>query len=505
MISTIHRRVLAWAAGALLWAPVAAWGGATLSKVSGVVQLRGGGQGDWRTVPAAPHPVSDGDTVRTAVGAEAVLEIEGSGKIELGPNSTFTLERAVKAEGSFLRLEFGRLKAFVNRLAGSQRFQVKTPTAVCSVRGTEFQIEVLSGGRTVIDLYKGLLAVEDGRGQQILLHPNERLRVDASGLGAPGISPTQSEARRESFQSVMRREMSLDMSKEEVLAAAAREIKLAEFQQGKVLMDVFGQRVRLEEYIVRPRADQFKLVVLNERQARFDYFYYLGTFNTTLPADLSVALRQISGSVDNAPTFWLTGFETGRSNTRDSMIELAAGGHPVDVNSNADATDNVSFFYNAATDRYEDVTGRAVYQTLFDRYGFYINGGLKYGWTGTNIASYADTTAATTNDPHTGALLPAVLPARSVSTTFPDANQVHQMIYESYSDGTFTQWDNYIINDEGKIARQADFAGVTSGAKFKQKLLDFNYEQVITASEFQGRKIDLVVEPKILIQSGLIQ
>ena len=117
---------------------------------------------------------------------------------------------------------------------------------------------------------------------------------------------------REQFQTVMRREMSLDMSKEEVLAAAAREIKLAEFQQGKVLMDVFGQRVRLEEYIIRPRADQFKLVVLNERQSRFDYFYYLGTFNTALPTDMSVALRQLSGSVGTAPTFWLTGFETGR-------------------------------------------------------------------------------------------------------------------------------------------------------------------------------------------------
>jgi len=37
-----------------------------------------------------------------------------------------------------------------------------------------------------------------------------------------------------------------------------------------------------------------------------------------------------------------------------------------------------------------------------------------------------------------------------------------------------------------------------------RRLLDFNFEQVITASEFGGRKIDLVVEPRILIQSGLM-
>ncbi|MBI5883855.1 MAG: hypothetical protein HZB91_12220 [Elusimicrobia bacterium] len=44
-----------------------------------------------------------------------------------------------------------------------------------------------------------------------------------------------------------------------------------------------------------------------------------------------------------------------------------------------------------------------------------------------------------------------------------------------------------------------------TGTEYKDRLLKFNYEQVITSSEFEGRKIDIVVEPKILIQSGLIQ
>ena len=41
--------------------------------------------------------------------------------------------------------------------------------------------------------------------------------------------------------------------------------------------------MRLEEYIVRPTANQFKLVALNERDSRFDYFYYQGTFNQNCP------------------------------------------------------------------------------------------------------------------------------------------------------------------------------------------------------------------------------
>ena len=491
----------------LLFFASPAWAGvAAITKASGIVQIQEIGSHNWVVVKNTPVEVSRGDTIRTGFSAQAVLTYEDGSRIELGGNSSVTLEENDGHNmGSLLNI--GTLRAYVKKLI-ARKFQVRTPTAVCSVRGTEFRVEVMGGGRTVVDLYKGLLGVEDHRGQQVLLHPNERLEVDLRGMSNPSSLPSQGQIQKSQFHSVMRREMSLDMSKEEVQSAAAKEIKLAEFQQGKVLIDVFGKRVRLEEYIVRPRADQFKLVVLNERATRFDYFYYLGTFNQALPADLSVALRQLGGGLGTAPAYFLTGFETGRSNTRDSAVEVAQGGHLVDVNNNADPADNVAFFYDAVTDRYVDAVGKSVFQTLFDRYGFYLNGGLKYGWTGNNITSYSlagGMTQAALADPITGAALAAALPTRSVSVTFPEAELVHQVIYESYTDGTFTKWDNYIIRDDGRIATVSDFKGITTGAQYKQKLLDFNYEQVLTASEFQGRKIDLVVEPRILIQSGLIQ
>ena len=284
------------------------------------------GSQDWTLVKTLPANVANCDSVRTGLKAQATLIFDDGSKVELGPNASFTLEEASGNRAS-LQLGFGALKAFVAKLQG-RKFQVRTPTAVCSVRGTEFRVEVMTGGRTVVDLYRGLLGVEDQQGRQVLMHPNERLQIDLGGIGSPSAVPSQGEIQQSQFHTVMRREMSLDMSKEEVQAAAAREIKLAEFQQGKALVDVFGERVRLEEYIIRPSGNQFKLVVLNERANRFDYFYYLGTFNATLPTDLSLALRQLGGTIDNAPTWWLTSYETGRSNTRDSMIELANGGHP---------------------------------------------------------------------------------------------------------------------------------------------------------------------------------
>jgi len=480
--------------------------GVSLTKVSGLVQFKPVDSEGWQVVRTVPVDLREGDAVRTALRAQATLLFQDGSRVELAANSSFIVDQATSRR-STLNLTFGALKAWVQHL-GSRRFEVRTPTAVCSVRGTEFGVQVLPGGRTVVDLYKGLLGVEDRRGQQVLLHPNERVQVDLRGMGTPGALPNERAELRSRFHTIMQREMALTMSKEQVMAAAVNEIKTAEFQQGKSLIDVFGKRVRLEEYIVRPQPDQFKLVVLNSRADRFDYFYYLGTFNTTLPSDLTVALRQINGTVGTAPTYWLTAFQTGRSNTQDSVVEMANGGHPVDINNNGVASDAVTQWFDPSQNKYVDVTGKSVYMTLFDNYGLYVNGGLKYGWTGSNITSYASTagqiTLASTNDPITGAALAQSLPARSVSTTFPDSSQIHQIIYESYSDGTFTQWDNYIIDDQGKIATTADFAA-TAGTTYDQTLLKFNYEQVVTASEFQGRKIDLVVEPKILIQSGLIQ
>lgn len=67
------------------------------------------------------------------------------------------------------------------------------------------------------------------------------------------------------------------------------------------------------------------------------------------------------------------------------------------------------------------------------------------------------------------------------------------------------KWDSYIIDDEGKIASFGDFANITSGADYRARMLKWNYQQIITADEFGGRKIDLVFEPKVLIESGLIQ
>ena len=483
-----------------------------LSSFSGSVQVLPHGGPDWKDVKTAPVALNDGDLVRTSARSAAVLTYSDGSRLGLSPNAAVIVDESTP-ESMAVHLALGVIRAIIAHVP-SRRFEVRTPTAVCAVRGTEFRVEVLAGGATIVDLYKGLLGVTDNHGQQILLHPNDRVQIDRrAGLGNRVQSPASKRAAaKQRFHNLMRRELAFDFSRKAVQAAAVRELRLADYQQGKSLINAFGDRVRVEQYIVRPTPSSFKLVVLNDsRTAGFNYFYYLGQFNTTLPTDLSVALRQLSGTIGAPPTWYLTSITDARSNGGDSLIEIANGGHPVNVNSGTDPTEAVTSYFSLAQNAYVPIAaGQAFYRTFFDNEGLYANGDLKSGWTGSNIQTYnlgygaASPIPATTNDPITGAALAQALPFAVQNAGFPQPGQIHEVVYDSYSDGTFLRFDNFIINDQGQVATAADF-GAPGGTSFTQQLLNFNYEQVVTATEFGGRKIDIVVAPKMLVESGLIQ
>ena len=377
------------------------------------------------------------------------------------------------------------------------------------MRGTEFSVHVEQDGDTRVQMFNGLLAVADKTGNEVLLKDKESIDVTAAGLGKVGENGASQRTSGDESARAARREVDLRMSKEEVQAAAAEEAKLAEYQQGKALIDVNGNRVRLEEYIIRPAADQFKLVVLNERDSRFDYFFYQGTFNAALPADMSVALRQLTGCIDVACGYYLTSYRTGRSNTIDNMLEVASGGHQVDLNNNAvGAQDDVSAAYDPGTESFIAVSaGRPYFSTLFDSYNLSFNGVSHQSWSWTNIQNMisGQALAPTFTNVTTVQTSPSCAPP---NCTYNEIGEglFHDVVYAS--DGTGTIWekyDNYVINDAGKIARPSDFSATSfSGSSFKTTLLGWNFQTIVTASEFAGRKIDLVVEPKIFIQSGLI-
>jgi hypothetical protein len=559
-------RVLFRGAGLTLVGTAVCWAEPIVVKsVRGKAEIqKSNSQADrWRALKKGT-PIKPGDSVRTGPESRVELKIDDGSRVVLGSKSR--IQVALSAPSRVFSLAVGRVKAFVKKLQPQSKFEIKTPLAAAAVRGTVFEMgfdEEANEG--FLDVDRGVVDLSQ-EGKTVAVHAGERMgfrhdrplddrparRADAAPAGSNAIDRAE-----------LRREVGLGMSKESVMAAAAQEIRTAEYQEGKVLTDVNGNRVRLEEYIIRNPSEvgankdrAFKFVVLNERDDRFDYFYYLGVFNKTID-DLGTALKDVRGKLNVQPDYYLTSYEMGQSNTVDSVKDIGTDGHLVKVEfdgttytlsdpddptdtrainqetpngSDYDVYDPVadsvgtftsaeraagegqSAVYDSVQDSYRAFeAGDVYYRTAFDSYehrlfgpGCAVGGTLKQGVTkktsvNTVLSATVDTDFAGPMDPDNGLMY------RYSLVSQPSGSDVyHNKVEVLYADGTSETVNTYIISDEGDKAPLSAFNGIVTGADFKNELLKWNYQQTIEATEFQGRKIDLVVEPKILIRAGLI-
>lgn len=294
----------------------------------------------------------------------------------------------------------------------------------------------------------------------------------------------------------------------------------------------------------------FKFVVINERESRFDYFYYLGIFNKTLPQDLSVPLKEMRGKLNSQPEYFLESYEMGQSNTQDAVKDNASGGHQVQVDydgtsytltSVADPTDTRTVEADQVFESDGEVFHK-VYDPVGDRFITISDAQSLAGAGGAAVYDGdQDAFRTITSETPTGAPIlipipipskdPTIIPLKSLisprlesqafclldgnssvhpsttaggdSTVIPifetpsGRTLLHNRLTILYADGTSEVTNTYpVSSDDGKVAPMSAFDGLTTGIEFKNELLKWNYEQTIEATEFQGRKIDLVVEPK---------
>jgi hypothetical protein len=517
---------------------------AFIEKAKGTVEQRAPDAVEWELARPG-EKLAEGASVRTGPKSEAELTLARGHSFRLKAGTVFQLSKMNAAETQG-KLEKGRVLSRVKKLAQNEKFGIQTPTAVCAVRGTIFEAIVDKPERLEVHVKEGIVAVGlNSTGEERAVFAGQSLLIEGGAFEAPR-SGVGASGRDAALEKAARHEVSLDMSRAEVLAAAAQERRLADYQEGKSLIDVNGERVRIEEYIMRPAANQFKFVVLNERaNERLDYFFYRGTFNRDLPTDLSIALRDLSGKLGStAPDYYLTSYEMAQSNTQDSLRDTASGGHLVSITRNAsgdyvlvDAADAANTrtiedaellgdgsykVYNPISDSFSTVTasqlsgatdiglynpaddtfrnfavGDTFWKTRFNSYTHALNGISKITYTATTAGVNVLASTLDANYTYAGGF---VLPVVEVSASGIDAT-----ITNYYGDGTYERYRTVLIDDNGAIAPIDAFTGVSTGAAYKGELLKWNYQQQVTATEFGGRKIDLVVEPKIFIKSGLIQ
>jgi len=146
----------------------------------------------WVAVKA-PFMLEVGDQVKTGPKSKAEIYIKYGSKIRLGEETTFVIG-AVAPEGNVVEVARGKMQAWIRKFVG-RGFTVRTPTAVCAVRGTVFGVEVSEAGQTTWDLFSGSVQIADNRNRTIDLQPNQRLEVtQAEGAAVPVALPADVKA-----------------------------------------------------------------------------------------------------------------------------------------------------------------------------------------------------------------------------------------------------------------------------------------------------------------------
>lgn len=118
--------------------------------------------------------------IETAKGS-VLLELQDGAQVLVRSHSSVVLRAPNEGKGFSLELFIGEILAKVQkRLGSAPSFRMGTPSAVITVRGTRFSVEVNKKHRTYVDVFEGLVEIE-GLTQgspHILIRPGFSTRVE---------------------------------------------------------------------------------------------------------------------------------------------------------------------------------------------------------------------------------------------------------------------------------------------------------------------------------------
>lgn len=113
---------------------------ARLKVVSGTVMVKTVEKEEWSRVEGE-LPLDPNDVVKTGGDGIAEVYLDDKGVISLGRNTELEISSTEQTDTVF-SLNFGSLAAKIKHFLNDKlKMQVRTPSAVCAVRGTEFAVE----------------------------------------------------------------------------------------------------------------------------------------------------------------------------------------------------------------------------------------------------------------------------------------------------------------------------------------------------------------------------
>lgn len=164
---------------------------ATFHLQEGTVEIQRGGQGGFAAA-AEGQTLREGDVIRTGPDGRAEIEYFDGSITRLDYNTTFTIvaleedtedgSTAIEADQS----SGGTFSRVVELSGSDSRFETSTPTAVASVRGTDYFMLINDDGTQTIGVIEGLVQVGGTVGDDVGLGALRGVEASPSGvLGEP--------------------------------------------------------------------------------------------------------------------------------------------------------------------------------------------------------------------------------------------------------------------------------------------------------------------------------
>ena len=356
---------------------------AVVSKFSGSGYVNN--TGAWNPV-AVGMPVYEGDTIVTKNDSSVEIAFDSATLVRVDADSQLKiseLKRNENAARTIFNLIKGRIVAIVDHLKNPESaFEVHTKMAIAAVKGTELAVEEgalgVFEGSVAYSNADGSKSVQVGLGNESevtspdgvpsipaelkkLLHIKAQLNVMREDVNVfRNLRNTHLNIRdyiiqkqktgakiaenRSPIPDADRKTHNLlaDRTRKELRYArahAASELGYVNAQMqsdlhlGKTMTDVHGNRIRMEEYLLRPDPREVDLLSMTMRDKRIDYLHVLNTFNTALPAEIpkSAWSREwdMSPAAPNMPPYYRLNQTVKMSNGGDEVEFINTYGYEV--------------------------------------------------------------------------------------------------------------------------------------------------------------------------------
>ncbi|OGR75081.1 MAG: hypothetical protein A2X32_10315 [Elusimicrobia bacterium GWC2_64_44] len=264
-------------------------GEAKLLSLSGAVEVRPAREGQW-TAATENMEIAEGGGIRTAAGGQAVLLMPNKSKVWLKENSSLEIEQR-QTLASRLALVFGKIKVRVPHLMRKEKFEVRTPVAVCAVRGTEFvmgsdesgkmDLQVLFGevkfkftippakGPTQFSIPQGqgLTTAEEGKANKPMLL-TAKVEREALENWNPGLKAEERQKglqQKENDRAQIKDFAKATTNAENAVKNFLNVVKESDLEAGRTLTDAHGNLVRVDQRMMRPNGNEIQFFNLVKR------------------------------------------------------------------------------------------------------------------------------------------------------------------------------------------------------------------------------------------------